>query len=441
MSIGIDQILMSTKVKQASYFHKNSKLKSIYDIYTDNQITHLGYTGIPSIAARHTALEQGPILFDAGFVPREIGMKKHLILITHFHSDHGSDVCNCIDGGHQVTIFVPAYCALNLFRKIQCDISMQKGRDYTDLEVCKMVRIIGCKRNNGEFADQDKIELNSIKIIELIKMGDHVNILLNERDSVDIEPFSCYHTVDTCGYVVNDVRKKLADNILLGKEAMVEVNFTEDQADEKNKRIIHKNKQKENEQSNDSKQINKFKDVETFSEKHGVIINVSIFETPMTQKFTLRTRRLQFQNGLNLKTKNEKGECILSSEDFAFLSKYKINVTQNILIPHTMFFGDTCSYVFDPIHTQIHHHLNTVKNVIIECTYLENQHDLNPAKYKKRQDKKHMFLFELIPIFKANPGTQFLLIHFSARYNKDIIQKYINDVISTHQCNNVKAFI
>lgn len=421
---------------------KRSKLKSVHDIYIENQITHLDYTGVPSIAARQTALEYGPILFDAGFVPREIGMKKHLVLITHFHSDHGSDVCNCIDGGHKVTFFVPAYCALNLFKKIQCDISMQKGRNYTDDEICKMVRIIGCKRDNGEFADQNNIIVNQVTVVELIKMGEHIDVLLNGRDCVAVEPFPCYHTVDTCGYIVHNVRKKLTENILLANETVIDVNFTEDQNNKKkvksSKQIIKTNESNETDKSNET---NKFNDVEIFSKKYGVNIEVSIIETVITEKFTLRTRRLRFPNGLNLKTKNEENECILNNQDFAFLSKYKVNVTQNVLIPHTMFFGDTCSYVFNQAHTKILHNINIVKNVIIECTYLENQNEIDPIKYKKRKDKKHMFLFELIPIFKANPLTQFLLIHFSARYNKNIIHKYINEISSIHNCRNVRAFI
>ncbi len=426
--------------KYMSYTQKKSKLKTVHDIYIENQITHLDYTGIPSIAARQTALEHGAILFDAGFVPREIGMKKHLVLISHFHSDHGSDICNCVNGGHRVTIFVPAYCALNLFHKIQCDISMQKGRNYTDDEICKLVRIIGCKRDNGEFSDRENIAIGENIVVELIKMGDHVNVLLNGRDSVVIEPFPCYHTVDTCGYVVHDVRKKIVEYILLENETIIEVNFTEDQINDKNK-----NKNKINTvictNPEEDLLVNKFGDIELFTEKHGVIINASIFETSITPKFTLRTRRLHFPNGLNLKTKNENNECVLSNQDFAFLSKYKINITQNMLTPRTMFFGDTCSYVFDHTHTKIHQNLKNVKNVIIECTYLENQHAIDPIKYKKRKDKKHMFLFELIPIIKANPTTQFLLIHFSARYNRDTIQKYIADISSTYRCNNVRAFI
>jgi ribonuclease BN (tRNA processing enzyme) len=444
---------------------KKSKLKSVHDIYIENQITHLGYTGIPSVAARQTVLERGAILFDAGFVPREIGMKKRLVLISHFHSDHGSDVCNCIGGDHRITVFVPAYCTLHLFRKIQADISMQKGRIYTDEEICKMVRIIGCKRENGEFGDQNSVivSTNPDISIEFIKMGDQIDVSLSDRDSVMIEPFSCYHTVDTCGYVVHDIRKKLSDRIMLNVGTTIEANFTEDQNDLRNKKIMHKQKKKHviNENVNDAivnvndgnvddnmtddnvndQMMAKFIDVKEFSERHGIVINTCIIEKPITPKFTLRSRCVQFPEGMCLKTKDENGNCVLTSSDFSLLSKYKINVTQNILTPVTMFFGDTCSYVFNPIHTRVCEYLNIVKNVIIECTYLENQHQLDPIKFKKRKDKKHIFLFELVPVFKANPMTQFLLIHFSARYTKDIIQKYINDVISQHNCNNIRAFI
>jgi len=211
--------------------HSSTKLKTAFEIYRDASITHGPFVGIPSVAARHTAIEYGAIQLDVGYVPREIGMNKLLILISHGHMDHSSDICNCIDHSHgeRVTIFVPAYCAEPLFIKIKNDMHIQKGRPYTDEEIVKMVRIIGCKRDNGEFPDQTDVLSGSTRIAELIKMGDQVPIQLRGRDRVMIEPFSCYHTVDTCGYAIYELRKRLADVITMEPGSFVDVNFTEDQ--------------------------------------------------------------------------------------------------------------------------------------------------------------------------------------------------------------------
>lgn len=233
MDKGSDKLKKSNKFNNKTIKkYKSPKLKTAYDIYRDAAITVGPYTGIPSIAARHTAIEYGSIQLDVGHTPREVGMNKLLVLITHFHADHGSDICNCIGYDDKVTVFVPAYCAFNLFIKIKCDMSMQKGRPYTDTEIVKMVRIIGCKRDNGEFKDQTVILSQTIPdlvVAELIKMGDKIPIQLRGRDQVAIEPFACYHTVDTCGYVVYDLRKRLADVISMENASYVDVNFTEDQ--------------------------------------------------------------------------------------------------------------------------------------------------------------------------------------------------------------------
>src|SRR5271169_5265655 len=107
------------KLKGKRYYSSRDILKTEHDIYKENLVTVDDFCGITSIAARHTAIEYGPIQLDAGRVPREIGMTKLCILITHFHTDHGSDVLNCINDSELVTFFVPAYCAKDLFYMIK----------------------------------------------------------------------------------------------------------------------------------------------------------------------------------------------------------------------------------------------------------------------------------------------------------------------------------
>jgi len=64
---------------------------------------------------------------------------------------------------------------------------------------------------------------------------------------------------------------------------------------------------------------------------------------------------------------------------------------------------------------------------------------MDDKKYKERFDKRHMFLFELAEQFKLYPKTQFLLIHFSACYDKDTIKRYVTEYNNIYK--NVKAFI
>lgn len=454
----ISKRFVSSKAKKS----RSAKLKTAYDIYKENLIVHGEYQGIASIAARHTALEQGAIQFDVGHVPREVGMNKKLVLITHFHTDHGSDVMNCVGYDERVTIFVPAYCAQDLFTKIKCDMSMQKGRPYDDKEIVGMVRVIGCKRENGEFKDQDKIEstqFSGLTIVELVKMGDQILVPLRGREEVMVEPFACYHTVDTCGYVVSEVRKRLADFITLSPGAEVDNNFTEDQPVRQRRKdkksgdstsdptLVEHSVPLIDEEKDEVAEYRwntdpKYKDVVEFQARTGTEIELEIVDKVVSPTYTLKVRRLRFPKGMNVPTKGETSECALSGHDFAFFKKYKIDVHADHLLPKTMFFGDTGSYVFNPKsvgYKRVSELLSTVETVIIESTFLEYRREMDDKKFKERAEKRHMFLFELAEQFKRYPQTKFLLIHFSACYDKETIKRYVDEYNSRFM--NVSAFI
>ena len=75
--------------------------------------------------------------------------------------------------------------------------------------------------------------------------------------------------------------------------------------------------------------------------------------------------------------------------------------------------------------------------VIIESTFIEDRFEYDDKKYKKYSDKKHMFLFQLSNIFATYPKTKFLLIHFSASYDKNTIKRYVkkyNDIYGNVDC-------
>ncbi|VBB17825.1 hypothetical protein YASMINEVIRUS_288 [Yasminevirus sp. GU-2018] len=450
--------------QKGSDLSSTAKIPTAYDIYCRNAVTVGPYTGIPSIAARHTAIEYGSILCDAGHVPREVGKKSRLVLITHFHADHGSDICNCVGYGERVTIFVPAYCAQDLFIKIRCDMSMQKGRPYTDDEIVKMVRIIGCKRNNEidkeRFGGQTTIMSTTIKdlvIAELVMVGDIVPVQLIGREQVAIEPFACYHTVDTCGYVIYELNKRLAPTITLKEGTYIDVNFTEDQPVRAKRSIKAKTDDAKSEKPGegvtestltdadekyDWRADPKFADVIAFSDRHSVPMQIEMVDEVKTAHFTLKVRRLHFPEGMNLVAKDGDDKCVLTGEDFVFLKKYRIDIHVDHLTPKTMFFGDTGAYVFNPDtvgYNRVMELLGMVETVIIESTFLESRQEMGEEKYKDRVEKRHMFLFDLYPIFKKFPKTKFLLIHFSACYDRGTITRYTKR--ANDECHNVSAFI
>jgi ribonuclease Z len=61
---------------------------------------------------------------------------------------------------------------------------------------------------------------------------------------------------------------------------------------------------------------------------------------------------------------------------------------------------------------------NSYPYIIIECTFFEDIH-INEARLKK-----HLHINDLIPYFKNNLTTKFILIHFSCRYTKSQIKEY-----------------
>jgi ribonuclease BN (tRNA processing enzyme) len=294
----------------------------------------------------------------------------------------------------------------------------------------KMVRVIGCKRIKEEQSDIQSIKnINGTIIAELINMGDKINVKLNGNSEVMVEPFQCFHTVDTCGYVIYELRKRLADQIILPPGSVVEANFTEDQIKKKGKC--------EDPISFETK----YSDIIDFSKRHNVTIIPEIVDVNVSPSFTLKRRRLTFPDGLNIQTKIDqiRPSCTLIPADFDFFKKYKIDINMDVLVPKTMFFGDTCSYIFNKKNKHVFDLLSHVENVIIESTFLEDSTEIDQEKYKDRCEKRHMFLFELIPIFEAYPNVNFLLIHFSACYDKKTIREYICKVNET--CKNVKAFV
>ena len=393
---------------------KRIPLTTIYCSWKEKLVEHKTNNGIirgiPSVAATQTTFIWKSICFDAGWIPHDVSLR--VLLLTHMHSDHSRDLMNVVNGNNNIIIFCPASVSANLFKMIHLNISMQKGRMYSYKEISKMVTIYGCKKSLSETTEP----IHNMSVTYVI-MGEKIRINLKGQEDVYIEPFPCYHSVDTVGYMVYDIRKCMINNIDIPKNKEYIINMTEDQKYNKEE---HKDK---------------FIDVKNFSEKYGVVLNISIKPITLKNEHILHQRILTFPEGMKLSTIDNDNKCILSKKDFGFLKKYGINIRNENIIPHIMFFGDTTSQVFK--NTRVKELMSIVETVIIESTFLESPQEMDDKKFKERKKKRHMFLHELVPVMKANEKTQFLLCHFSACYDKQTIIKYI--VLT--DCNNAKAFI
>jgi ribonuclease Z len=78
---------------------------------------------------------------------------------------------------------------------------------------------------------------------------------------------------------------------------------------------------------------------------------------------------------------------------------------QQISVPQLVYLCDTSEKVFEQAE------LFEFPVIIVECTFWH--HD----DYQRAKITKHIHWEDLEPIIRAHPGTQFILIHFSERYN------------------------
>lgn len=90
-----------------------------------------------------------------------------------------------------------------------------------------------------------------------------------------------------------------------------------------------------------------------------------------------------------------------------------------------LFCGDTSSMVLNKLP------FSDYKYVIIECTFLDNDH------YVEAFNRKHLHYLELKPFFEKYVKTNFILIHFSKRYKDSFIKEFFKK--NNHE--NVSIFI
>ena len=100
------------------------------------------------------------------------------------HSDHARDLMNVVNGNENLTIFCPASVAVSLFKMIQLNITMQKGRLYSYKEISKLVTIYGCKKSLTEREEQ-----TYNMSVSYVNIGDKIRIQMKGQETVYIEHF------------------------------------------------------------------------------------------------------------------------------------------------------------------------------------------------------------------------------------------------------------
>lgn len=422
----------------------DDKLPSVHELYKKTFVTiqtpnhKKKFTG-SSVAARHTTVidKDNGIVMDAGMISYEMRHNYRVLLITHGHSDHSLGIPQMYrdEGDKKLIIFCPDSICEDVFMRIKSFLQMQKGRKYSTKEIMQRLEIYAVRivhKTKTEFEKsiekEKEIKYDGYKIADIIEYDDVIDIVDSDKKFC-IRPFPCFHTVDTCGFSIEKVDQKLKDYLVIKSGKKYKVNLTQDQP----RRITKAEKKMM--KKNPDLVINTnveydFSDIIQFCDSNSAKIDYNVNEIILESGHVLYQRNIEFKDDFKLKIDSN-----LTDSDFKFFERYGINIFDKVVIPETLFFGDTSNVVFK--NRYVHKLLKKTKNVIIECTFLENRKDLSDKQRKKRNKTDHMFLEDLIPIFDMYKDVDFVLMHFSARYKKkDIINKF--DKISR---NNVSILL
>lgn len=111
------------------------------------------------------------------------------------------------------------------------------------------------------------------------------------------------------------------------------------------------------------------------------------------------------------------------------LKKENQIVTKTIEIPHFCYLGDTTHKIFyiDKNCNVPNPNLEKYSTIIVECTFLD------PDDIDKAKKTKHMHWDNLKPYINSHPNINFILFHFSIKYNS----KKIIDFFKLNNCSNV----
>ena len=324
---------------------------------------------------------------------------------------------------------------------------------------------------------------NLIPVVTLVDVGDCVRVLLGGRDVYAVVPFHCHHTVDTVGYSIYYSAKRLNDVIRIPKGTVIEITPPKMTAAEKKKYSAAKQRAKRgsstvaaaaadasagasaggsNASNFDLDRIN-FTTVGNFVRALGIppeTIDMRVVSRTLESGYTMNSiRRIEFTSDVEIDAfgSDDSGEskCVLPKEAFVFFNEYGkdmngrigLDIYHNVLTPRTMVFGDTAATVFSQ--QLVCNLMNDARRIIIECTFLDGKdilsrigedtrlQDVHTQKkvknlrrnlYLRLKEKEHIFLPELYQHFGHLADTQFVLMHFSDRYDVETVRDKITEV-------------
>lgn len=120
-----------------------------------------------------------------------------------------------------------------------------------------------------------------------------------------------------------------------------------------------------------------------------------------------------------IKNKLKKEYTGLKPNDIKELKLKGIGITETVIEPEFYYSGDTTHKIFDnPANKKI----LMYPNIIIESSFVF------PDDMSHAEEKKHMYWPNLRTYVEATPETNWILIHFSQKYNRENIEKHFEEM-------------
>jgi hypothetical protein len=339
----------------------------------------------------------------------------------------------------------------------------------------------------------DDMQVTTHDVAELVQIGDVIDIDLGGRAKCAIRPFHCHHTVDTVGYGIYSSSRRLNPTIRIPQGTVVEITPPKMTKDDKKRYKAAKAAAlaKAREDGTEVPDINMLLDRVNFDtadafcrdlEIPADVIRKTVVSREMGNGFILDSiRRIEFMADVEFDcfapaddSASHSDECVLPRSAFHFFKDYEVDrsgetrldIYHQVLTPKVMVFGDTAATVFSQ--RLVRDMVAEFPRVVIESTFLDGEdvlsrvgvpktdaddpdladgccsgasacgHSKKKPKNAKRnlylrlKDKKHIFLPELYHLFARHPDTEFVLMHFSDRYDRESVMVKGTEVRQTY---------
>jgi ribonuclease BN (tRNA processing enzyme) len=326
-------------------------------------------------------------------------------------------------------------------------------------------------------------------VAELIRVGDIVDIDMDGRDKCAIRPFHCHHTVDTVGYCIYGSSRRLNRTISIPTGTIIEITPPKMTSAEKKeyKKVKAVAVAAARADGTEIPDINllmgrvNFDTVDAFCAEMQIpddVIRRDVVECELDSGFKLESvRRIEFTADVEFDCfDGDSDDCLLTRAAFMFFKDYefdmsgelKLDIYHQALTPRLMVFGDTAASVFSQ--RLVRDMVAEFPRVVIESSFLDGEEILSKigapknddpdladdgccgasaagagcsgrsatkvkkvknAKrnlYLRLKEKKHIFLPELYHLFERHPDTEFVLMHFSDRYDRESVLDKADEV-------------